>query len=334
MSTPKQPFPFLKVVLTFALVGLTSMSGEMARAQGSLAADLVGFLRRQPDRGCVSQEAKRSAALSLVRLGEAALPDIEGAVDSIEHPRGSWSYQWGDDWLMLADCRAEGRAVFPRLTRLIGRARYRDLRLALDECAALSLGLTSYLSSWNDPLVYQPNFPVCGRRIEPRDPLDRLILSWEQKNTHEVFWENYNREMFESILGPNAKSALISLQRGRTWQGLRSAFWHGKSGKVTSIGYRFDVAGRWAEPVDTLEENRKYDAAWPNEEPGHISIDTLFTTRSGGECGRYRVAFVREEPSLGRTVGVVPKFYEYVVDNADLEGLLKLISFCAVGRAK
>ena len=54
-----------------------------------------------------------------------------------------------------------------------------------------------------------------------------------------------------------------------------------------------------------------------------IEIDTVFKRALGSDCGRFRVTFLRvHNPAL-------PGRLKYVVDNSDLQGLVRLIGSCA-----
>jgi hypothetical protein len=125
-------------------------------------------------------------------------------------------------------------------------------------------------------------------RDKPQDILDQLILAWERDD----------RTWLEQQLGPNAAAALDSLLNGRTWADMRGQLWPGNSNPGAAVGYRFQGAGV-----------RSGGAAPPG--PPSLEIDTLFKSAVGSDCGSYRV-----------------KFYtpNYLVDNQELEGLLRLIA--------
>jgi hypothetical protein len=103
---------------------------------------------------------------------------------------------------------------------------------------------------------------------------------------------------------------------------MRAELWQGKSGGGVAVGYRFEVPGRWSEPEETLEQESGVLAA-PITEGPHFDLDTQFTNRSGGDCGRHSVKFV-ETPA-----GVGPGHLMYLVDNSDIGDLLSLIAACA-----
>jgi hypothetical protein len=103
---------------------------------------------------------------------------------------------------------------------------------------------------------------------------------------------------------------------------MRAELWPGKSGGGVAVGYRFEVPGRWSEPDDTLEE-KTGDVAAPIMEAPHFDLDTQFTDRSGRNCGRHNVKFVKTPTAVG------PGDLMYLVDNSDIGDLLSLISACA-----
>ncbi len=293
------------------------MGTATAEAQERSAADLIRFLTFRSDRPhkgnalmglftCGQTTADLEAATSLAKLGNSAIPEIERALEAIEKPGNRWKY--GSQWLARAYAKIKGPAAYPRLRRMEGDPKLGLDRDNFDTAIALSFGLTSYVS---DSLPRIRSFS-CARGPEPRDPLNQLILGWETND----------RRWLQASLGPSARAALNSLLAGRTWGEMRADLWRDKSGSGVAVGYRFEVPGRWSEPDHTLEEETG-DVAAPIMEGPHFDLDTQFTNRSGGDCGRHSVKFI-ETPA-----GVGPGHLMYLVDNSDIGDLLSLISACA-----
>lgn len=287
-----------------------------SEAQNRSPSDLIEILTNSPDRpgidaesmglfSCGQRSAARAVAMSLARLGDAALPAIERELDASQ----SLTHEFRDRsiWLQLAYARIRGRAAYPRLRRLEADPSLGPDRRNLDSPIALALNLTSYVSD-SRPLAKAIR---CNRGPEPRDPLDQLILAWQKGN----------RPWLESSLGPIGKTALYALLADKTWESMRAELWHDVTDGGVAIGYRFETSGEWSEPEETLGEGGSSggNAAVNLETP--FELETLFTGRSGAECGRTRIRFIRT--GGGESPG------RYAVDAADLRELLVLIASCA-----
>jgi hypothetical protein len=177
-------------------------------------------------------------------------------------------------------------------------------RRNMDGAIAISLALTSYVS---DSLPLLRNIS-CTRGPEPRDPLDRLILGWERND----------RPWLEASLGPRARVSLNSWLDHQPWADMRQQLWPVQSAGV-AVGYRFEIAGRWSEPIWTLPEPSANGVQAPD-----FDIETHFTDRFGNNCGRKRIRF------LSVTENRVDR---YLVDDSDLTDLLRLIGTCATRTA-
>lgn len=140
-------------------------------------------------------------------------------------------------------------------------------------------------------------------------------------------WIANDRPSFESSLGPHAKAALNSLLSGRTWEGLRAEIRGGKPAAETAetaVGYRFTIPGSWAQPWLQIEKGGEPKAA-ARSEP-NPALNTIFKNRSGADCGERLVAFSGVAVAPGaRWKNVMMR---YLVDNSDLEGLLRLVDSC------
>jgi hypothetical protein len=293
------------------LLVLTAGSAAGQRNEPS-SADLIKRLGQptlQEQMGldpCSSIRKYRAEAMSLVKQGASAIPDIERAIDSIEAHGEESPFAINARWLILPYAQILGRAAFPRLHRMMGDPRLLFLRSSLDGAVAVSLDFTAYVSDTG----VSARVIHCDRREEPRDALNRVILAWERKD----------RQLLEASLGSNARAALDSWLNGSTWAELVGAHWPGKSSGGVAVGYRFELSGRWSEPEDPLADNPRHgDGPLTQSDP---EIETLLKDRSGGDCGRKRIKFIRlRADSAGEE--------RYVVDNTDVGDLLRSIARCA-----
>ena len=297
-------------------------SNVLGQTRERTPAELIGLLTYQSGRdadpdiaaftcGTLVREAtaNRAIARSLAMLGSAALPDIEAALSSVRQ-RGQQSEFWiGSDWLLFAYAKISGPKAYPQLRMMIEDPPSQSLGHALDVGIAISLGLTSYVSSTGLPT------DVLCRAQEPRDSLDRVILAWDSGD----------RPTLERNLGPNGKVALEELLKGKSWAALRAEFGLGSYLGSMAVGYRLKTVNRWSESEETLEQPRAtVDFA---KDPLDPELDTLFTDSSGLDCGSHRVRFVTPR----RTAAPAPP---YLIDNRDLRDLLGRISSCALRGAR
>ncbi len=184
-------------------------------------------------------------------------------------------------------------------------------RRQLDRAIALSLDLTSFVSAPAAPRThFEVGMHFMCRSSEPRDALDRLIRAFERNDD----------SLFEAGLGPEAKTALESLLKQKTWSQMRAVLLQGKFAGDFAMGYQFEPSGRWSEPDASLQRNR----------PGHSSpesatLATQLKTRSGADCGSYKVDF-----ELSSAPRQFPFHTAYLVNNSDLGGLIQVIAACIV----
>ena len=240
-------------------------------------------------------------ASSLVRSGTSAIPKIDAAIASIKEKGLQSPSRLNANWLLYAYATIEGSAAFPKLQQLRGDPNFAFLDIAIDIASALSLGQTSYVSSWRRPL----NDPCIAPT--PREALDQLILAWE----------NNDRALLKDSLGPEAAAALDALLRGTGWENIRSRLWHVRKSNKTAVGYRFELPAPWSDPAVTLEI-RNVGFTLPFRNAANSEVETFFKDGSGRDCGRFRLR-LSPAPSGG----------SYLVDNADLGALLEVISRCA-----
>jgi hypothetical protein len=333
------------------LVAASILFGNNAAAQTPPRSpdDLVRYLTYQSDRpnmhglvkgesivfscGPFLGEARDDRALTnrLVAMGSSAVSSLEEALNSLEANGEKSPVAPKAHWLLLAYANVQGSAASPRLRRMIGKPVLKDCARSLDESVALSLGLTSYVSTFRKLKEHQckvgdsdavtlssgPCKPAsseipmlnirCDRGEEPRDALDQLILGVETGD----------RLLLEWSLGPQARSALRQLPKKTT----RAMLIRSGSGSP-AVGYRFTVAGRWSEPDENLVQDRPQGNLGGN----YINpeLETSFTNRAGGSCGRVRIRF-SSTPVVPFPNG--PRHYS--VDYADLAGLMNVIAACA-----
>jgi hypothetical protein len=246
----------------------------------------------------MSRPLKENGAIaeSLVKLGRSAIPDLEGAITSVEKQGNKSRFYPNVAWLFYAFAKIEGPSGAPRLTAMMSNQKLAPLHEALRNAISLSLGLTSFVD-----ISMVPVKRLCENK-QPRDALDSVIVEWEQRKAAGL----------AANLGPSARAAFMESadhgpQENRTGH-------HG----VTAVGYRFDKPGRWSSPPITLTHE-----SWEGEPediskiPTTLEIDAAFTNGSGDACGRYRVTFIHSPGQL-----------DYKVDNTDIDGLLRVISSC------
>ena len=256
---------------------------------------------------CSDRTDDRIAARSLVKLGKAAVPAIEQALDSIVGS-GQWSaFTPNAGWLLLAYAKIEGPRAYPRLRAMISDPKLTNIGLNFDAAAALSLGLTSYVTVSRLPIR---SFH-CRRGAEPRDALDQLILGWERND----------RQWLEASLGPNAKAALELMLKNRTWTAMRADLLRSKVDDALAIGYQFEGSGRWATPEETLEESEEDGNSTLGAAGREVNLQTVFIDRTGAICGKRRVRFVLRNGSGSESPN-------YSIDNSDLVDLLRSLGAC------
>ncbi len=288
------------------------VSSAYCQTDETSAADLIKFLCRRPERklrigGCgltPDQLQDRNVARALVKIGPPALVELQKELTLVE-ARGSISECPANIALLLgAFAQIAGPAAEPQVRRIAGDLTLR-LGLAAEDALALSLDLTSYVS----PLRPTALISRC-RGNEPKDALDTVIVGW-QKN---------DPALLEQGLSPAAKKTLHSLLSRKSWVELRAESWRGILADRTSLGYRFEVRGRWAEPDWPLRDQGGAD---PIGGTGTFGLRTRFTDIDGVDCGHYTVYF------FATTYDPKGQARTFSVDNADLAGLLNLIASCA-----
>jgi len=90
---------------------------------------------------------------------------------------------------------------------------------------------------------------------------------------------------------------------------------------LVAVGYRFEIPGTWSEPAENLDDKRSNYG--PESELPSVEMNAQFTDISGKSCGSYRIRFLKIATSKSDT-------QRYAIDNADVNGLLKVIASCAV----
>ena len=278
------------------IASLTSTEGP----QNTKRADIRVF-------GCgITQEVlrERLVARELASRGKATVPELDRVLGSIERDGLDSPFFDRGGWFLFAYARAQGPDSVSRLTRMIRSPKLDSLHISLDRAIALSLGLTSYVSSGREagPLI------IC-RRQEPKDALDELLLALERRDGSEL----------ESSLGPEARMALDRLLEGKSREAIYQELWPAIRDGSSAVGYLFDIRGRWSEPEETLEENRD-DGDAPTT-AAEVALDTQFKTSKGKDCAKYLVGF-KKISQLGRA--------RYLVNNTNLGDLIRSINICFV----
>jgi hypothetical protein len=303
----------------FSMLFLAVVLGIDSKAQvrEGPAAGLVRFLQRAPDdvesfgmgNGCADSRPDRLAAMALVSLGEPVVPEIEKALDSIVKPNRLSEVWRHSVWLLYAYAKIKGPGAYPRLQGIVNSPMADQLGAAVDRAVALASGLTSYVSSFHQPpgLRMTDGRTFFCRAQEPRDALDRLILGWEKNDL----------SLVQASLGPNARSALNRFLK----ENLGSSHPEPPQSPMFGVGYRFDVAGRWASPEETLDEKTGGDG---DIEPRFTDpqLETMFTTSSGRDCGRVRLSFLNSGSARDGQL-------EFLINNSDIGDVLLKISDCA-----
>jgi hypothetical protein len=244
-------------------------------------------------------------------MGDAAVPDIEKALDLMVERESRGQYL-PNAWLLLnAYARIKGPGAYPRLRALLDDRRLESLRVGLDDATAVSFGLTSYVAHrpWTE-VGFDYGGP-CGFP-KPQSTLDQSILAF-------LAWQGNARLAFERTLGPRAEAALTSMLNGRTWEALRTELWHGKARSAAAVGYR------WSGPEANLTLPPALFPGTPKGSTDALSpeIDTQFVTAAGAGCGSHRIKF-----SVAGDGGPFSRL-RFVVDSPDIEDLLRLIASCA-----
>jgi len=299
----------MRVSIMIAALGLLLADGANGQAPPQSPSDLVSYLTYQSGRkfslannGCAPPQDDRRVANSLLDFGVSALPEIEKAFDLIEQRGEETHFAFNSRWLLFVYAHIKGPAAYQRLRAMIDNPLLGFLRLDLDNAVALSLGLTSYVSPLRAPTTWLHCLSA------PRRTLDELVLGWERDDRVEL----------EEQLGPRARASLNELLGARSWAGLRSRLWHAHSGSDSSVGYRFDISDELSQAERSIDQTAGSQRLMLFPEPSSQKIDlrTRFVNRVGVDCGRRTVRFILAKDRM-------------VVDDADMQGLLRTISACA-----
>lgn len=301
--------PGILIQVSIALWLMQVLSAGPCSAEDPSSSDLVRHFAIQSNSpassifNCAKEIGKytedHGVADELVKLGSSAIPAIETALDSIATRGRQSEFAFNADWLLYAYARIKGPAAHGRLLAMRNSPTLAFLQESLDHATATSLGLTSYISSSEEPVERGD----CRGVIDPGDMLDQLIQAWER---NDQVW-------VERSLGPNAKSALASWAEDRTWAQVRAELWPGKAEDRPSVGYRFTTPGWWLPSHEPVTVN--------DRSPVNPDIITTFADHSGHECGQYRLTFLKRTDRN--------QLPAYFVDNSDVSGLLRLIASCA-----
>ncbi len=253
--------------------------------------------------GCGERPEDRTAARMLAAQGESATRGLVEAIESIETSGDKSPFAPNAGLLLFVYAHIEGKRAYSKLEGMTLNPKAAFLRANLDTAEALSLSLTSHVTSSREPT----KTVACDREYEPRDALDQLILSWLRND----------RQSLEKSLGTEARASLAALttEHRQLPKGLRYA-----KSETVAVGYRFLIQGGY-QVADSPFHDRLPVMGSGMDSP---EIETQFTTASGSECGSERVKF-RRTPGDGS-----PSFY--IIDNPDVTQLLARISSCAAVR--
>lgn len=262
--------------------------------------------------GVSNEEPGRAVATALASIGPAAIEALNAGLAVVERESELFKVKPTWKWLFFAYAKIQGPRACQRIRVLVENPRLRLFSYDLDQSLAIALDLTSYVS---DSRVADNGF-VCCRVEEPRHSLDRLILAWMQDNQRAV----------EQELGPNGRSALKSLLTSRSYLDFRSELWRGPRTSNFAIGFHLlNGPEDWSKPEETLdqelhERRRNVDLG---KFPIAPNLLVQFVDRSGAGCGQRAISFAQ--------LPLYPELrVRYVVDDQNLEGLLRTISACAL----
>jgi hypothetical protein len=287
-------------LFVFALLGLLPVGGAMGQIEGRSTSELIRYLTYQseerPNRlfkeiglfTCGSSMAEdREDQRITDALVKLGVTAIPDLTAAIDNIERNGESGWtiNANWLLNAYAGIEGAAAFIRLREMLDGRKLPQLQYGLVNAIAASLGLTSYVDSSSE--ILERVFYCAGQ--QPRNALDDLILAWEKDDARAL----------EGSLGLQGKAALNDLLKGRSWSGLRADLWGERVVDQVAVGYRLEDSG--------------------------VESAVFFKTRSGGDCGRRRVIFLRTEDSFA--------LRRYFIDNSDLGDLLRTIATCAAGTA-
>jgi hypothetical protein len=300
-------------ILNLCICCLSFADGRCQASDQSVAG-IINFLTGPTDASSPlnkdlarSPDADRAAATALAEFGSGALPDIERALETLQ-TAGRPALR-NAKWLLFAYARIKGRSAFQRLRAMAIDPRLRYLGTEVDESIALALDLTAYVSASRVADEF-----VCCRSEEPRHALSQLILAWLQGN----------RQRALEVLGPRAQTSLRALIGPASWLKTRTQIWEVPTNPGLALGFRFNETGDWSKPEETLEQSladrRRFLTA---SQPPEASLYTEFVGASGHVCEGRQIVFARvpQEPIWLPT--------KYVVDDEDIEGLLRTITRCA-----
>jgi|SRR5271155_4597391 len=192
-----------------------------------------------------------------------------------------------------------GPSASQRLKAMIADPKLVDLQVALDRALAVSFGVTSYISSVRK---YGPG-AGCTRRAD------------SGLRTRRFFPATTGRRA-----GRNSRSRADG--GGQKREDFHRGVWSIPREGQSAVGYLFEVHGRWSEPEQVLEGPSRYSRDYGNAPllADDFSLVTKFNTSSGEDCGTYSVSF--------HLIHAPQDHYQ--VNNANLEGLIRLINSCFV----
>jgi hypothetical protein len=281
---------------------IVSITGPTTKRDGLVATKMFSC-------GITTQdEQDRALAAQLAHEGPSATAQLEHVFDSLQTQGTESTYFEHADWFFLAYASMLGPSASERLRTMIADPKFVSLQVALDRALAVSLGITSYISSVRK---FGPG-DLC-RRAEPRDALDELIAAFEQGEFSRL----------APVIGPAAVATLGQMEGGRSWEEFHRAVWRVPPRRQSAVGYVFNIRGRWSEPEQVLEGPSRYARNYGDAPvlADDFYLVTSFRTDSGQDCGDYVLNF-HTVPDGVRV--------RYQINNEDLDGLIRLINTCFV----
>jgi hypothetical protein len=289
----------------------------MAQSSGTEALrpqELIDFLTYRRDRahranyatgsfGCVQPVADFQAATALRRHGANAARELEAETGRmLRNP----SERRGWYWITSTYAAIRGRDALPLLQSLAVEDRGGVTQYNVDSAIAISLSLTSFVSTRRPVIASIP----CIRGFQPRDALDRVILGvlkgdrrWLESGVN-LDPEGYDRGAWDRAMAEYASG------------------WVARPvGEVRAIGYRFDGNDIWSDPPLVLDDASNRRSLREGAGAERFTLRAKFYDGGGSACGEMPVPFRRNHDG--------DAFRTFVVERDGIEAVLGMIRKCA-----
>lgn len=311
----KRHIPMRAVPLYLLALFVSATASLFAQGRQESVPDLVASLTK-PKLVCVirgfTTPYERGQAMALLALGEAAIPQIEEALDSLQ--QGKTQGTCGTEWLLYTFARLRKETAYSRLKAMLSNPNLAPLSRGIENAMAVSLQLTSVVSSLGTPDERPGDTRpgIAGARsfgyVMPQDSLDRFLLGWIRDR----------KEDLEASLTPEARDTLRQAVTLRMWNSLRRSFREGLKGQVVEIGYRLRLPpGRvdFPGPESPIDFNPPYQ----KEISGRVEFYS-----QGKNCAQQEVRFV---DSTARTEDPSEHIWRYLIAT-DAATLLNTLRGC------